>query len=330
MHPTVVELKRRLLALPEALARVAQAPLPDGVASLGSGSVLFTGVGMSECVAQFAEAVFRHELRIRVTGLPLSSFVSEDVKAQGQSLVLLSQGLSPNARLALARAHEFSHVVLVTAKSRDDARAAGLPDAATCWSLPLDGEVGFLTRVQGPLATALAVLRLGYHGAGRPTPAELAALPAKVGAALAQGLALAQAWPLEARRAPLLATGWYARCLELFSWAWMETWWVEPPPTWDVLQTAHGPWQQWSPRPETLLALKRPDDVPDLWSRLAAMLSPAQRLVAVEATLPAPWAWFEHAAQLLGLLVGVLERAPVDLSQWPGRGGDQPLYELGR
>ena len=49
----------------------------------------------------------------------------------------------------------------------------------------------------------------------------------------------------------------------------------------------------------------------------------------LEATLPAPWAWFEHAAQVLGLLVGVLERQPVDLSQWPGRGGDGPLYDLG-
>lgn len=330
MHATVQELKRRLMALPEVLARVAAAPLPDGLASLGSGSVLFTGVGMSECVAHYAEAVFRHELRIRVTGLPLSSFVSEDVKAQGQSLVLLSQGLSPNARLALSRAGEFSHVVLVTAKSRDAARAEGLPDNATCWTLPLDGESGFLTRVQGPLATALAVVRLGWHGAGRSPPKELASLPEKVSAALEQGLALAKDWPLDVRRAPLLATGWYARCLELFAWTWMETWWVEAPPAWDVLQTAHGPWQQWSTRPETLLALKRPDDVPDLWPRLEAMLSPAQRLVPLAATLPAPWAWFEHAAQVMGLLVGVLERAPVDLAQWPGRGRDHPLYDFGR
>jgi creatinine amidohydrolase len=330
MHATVRELKRRLVALPEVLSRVAAAPLPDGLASLASGSVLFTGVGMSACVAHFAEAVFRHELRIRVNGLPLSSFVSEDVKAQGESLVLVSQGLSPNARLALARAGEFARVLLVTAKSCDEARAAGLPWSATCWTLPLEAEEGFLTRVQGPLASALAVLRLGWHGAGRAPPDELASLPEAVSAALTRGLELAKDWPLEVRRAPLLATGWYARCLELFAWAWMETWWVEPPPAWDVLQTAHGPWQQWSTRPETLLALERPDDVPGLWPRLKAMLSPVQRLVPLPATLPAPWAWFEHAAQVLGLLVGVLERSPVDLSQWPGRGGDAPLYDFGR
>lgn len=96
-----------------------------------------------------------------------------------------------------------------------------------------------------------------------------------------------------------------------------------------VAERAAGSWQQLSPRAETLLALTRPDDVPDLWSRLGAMLSPQQRLVTLDATLPAPWCWFEHAAMVLGLLVGVLERAPVDLSAWPGRDGDRPLYELG-
>jgi len=315
--------------MPEVLSRAAAVPLPDGLAALGSGSVVLTGVGMSECVARFAEAVFRYERLGHVTCLPLSSFVSEDVKAQGQALVVLSQGLSPNAQLALSRARDFSTAVLVTSLPATDERVA--PFAAgggTVWTLPLEAEGGFLTRMQGPLATALAMLRLGFHGGGRPPP-DLSGLPAKVDAALQLGLGLAREWPLDVRRAPLLATGWYARCLDLFAWAWMETWWVEPPPTWDVLQTAHGPWQQLSPRKETLLALTRPDDVPDLWPRLGAMLSPQQRLVKLRATLPAPWCWFEHAAWVLGLLVGVLERAPVDLSAWPGRDGDRPLYELG-
>jgi hypothetical protein len=328
MHPTVVELKQRLLAVPEVLERVASSPLPD-VSALAGRRLLLTGVGMSEAVGRFAEAVFRHHLALPVAALPLSSFHAEHVASQGDALVVLSQGVSPNARLALARAREFPAALLVTARSAEEAHAAGLPAGAAVWTLPLEREAGFLTRVQGPLATALAAVRLGYHLAGRAPSVELASVPRAVSASIARGLQLGAEWPLEVRRAPLLATGWYARTLELLAWAWMETWWVEPPPVWDVLQTAHGPWQQWSTRAETLLALRRPDDVPDLWPRLEQMLSPAQRLVSLEATLPAPWAWFEHAAQVLGLLVGVLERQPVDLSQWPGRGGDGPLYDLG-
>jgi creatinine amidohydrolase len=325
MHPTVLELERRLFALPEVLARVARATLPE-YGALGAGRLVLTGVGMSECVARFVEAVLRYEVRCDVTALPLSAFVSEDVKAQGEVLVVLSQGLSPNARLALSRAREFSGALLVTSRPASDQRLRDfVTGGGVVWTLPLEEETGFLTRVQGPLATGLAMLRLGFRGAEPPVAAEL---PAKVRAALTTGLALAQDWPLDVRRAPLLSTGWYSRCLDLLAWTWMETWWVEPPPVWDVLQTAHGPWQQLSLREETLLALTRPDDVPDLWPRLRKMLG-AQRLVPLPATLRAPWAWFEHAAMVLGLLVGVLKRAPVDLSAWPGRDGDGPLYELG-
>ncbi|MEW5737937.1 MAG: hypothetical protein AB1938_03370 [Myxococcota bacterium] len=326
MHPTVLELERRLLALPDVLARVAKAPLPQGN-PLGGGSVLLTGVGMSECVARFAEVVLRHDAGLRVSCLPLSAFVSEDVQRQGDTLVVLSQGLSPNARLALSRASEFSRAVLVTARPRSDAHLTDfVRGGGVVWSLPLDEESGFLTRVQGPLATALGVLRLGFQGR---EPSEVEALPAKVADAVQVGFALARDWPLDVRRAPLLATGSFSRCLDLLAWTWMETWWVEPPPTWDVLQTAHGPWQQLSSRSETLLALRRPDDVPELWPRLQKMLTERHRLVDLPATLPAPWAWFEHAAMVMGLLVGVLKRAPVDLAAWPGRDGDRPLYELG-
>lgn len=326
MHPTVLELERRLLALPAVLSRVVAAPLPAGPGLGTQGRVLLTGVGMSECVARFAEVALRYERGLDVGCLPLSSFVSEEVARQGRTLVVLSQGLSPNARIALSRAGEFSRALLVTAHPAGDERLAGFVRAGgEVWTLPLDEESGFLTRVQGPLATALALLRLGYGGAA---PATLVELPARVEAAVHTGLALARDWPLTVRRAPLLATGWYSRCLDLLPWIWMETWWIEPPPVWDVLQTAHGPWQQLSTRAETLLALERPDDVPELWPRFAKMLSPAHRLVPLAATLSAPWAWFEHAALVMGLLVGVLKRAPADLAAWPGRDGDRPLYEL--
>jgi hypothetical protein len=179
----------------------------------------------------------------------------------------------------------------------------------------------------GPLSTALAVLRLGGALAGHE--AALPRLPGAMRAALEVGRALGATWPLQVTRAPLLATGWYARCVELLSWTWMETLFVEPPPAWDLLQLAHGPWQQLFDAQGPLLALRRPDDVPGLWSRLDEMVAlGGHRLVPLEATLPAPLCFFEHAMLVFGLLCGVLERAPRDLRRWPGFGTDGPLYSV--
>ncbi len=333
MHPSTKELVTRVRRLPEVLRQTLASQPPAGLASLGAKSVLITGIGTSEGVAHFAEALFRHELRIRVTTLPVSSFISEDVKSQGQMLVILSQELSQNASLAMSRAREFELALLITSCPADDARLAGFRAAGgLVWTLPPAGERDFLVRVMGPVAAALALFRLGTVAAGRAPPM-LDALPARVEEAIEYGFALAQRWPLEVRRAPLVASGWYVRCIELLAWSWMEAWFVESPPTWDVLQLAHGPWQAMFDSTTPLLLLERPDDVPGLWQRLETMVkapgAKPRELVRLVATLPAPLAFFEHAGMVLGLLAGVLERTPGDLTAWPGRGTDGSLYDLG-
>jgi creatinine amidohydrolase len=180
------------------------------------------------------------------------------------------------------------------------------------------------------MAAAFALVRLGLEGVGRELPSSLEALPHVVEAAQAEGFALAARWPLEVTRAPMVATGWYAHCLELMAWTWMEAWWTEPPPAFDVLQLAHGPWQQRFEAGGPWLAFTRPDDAPGLWPRLEQMLPERQSLVRIPASLPGPLALFEHLGFVQGLLSGVLLRAPRDLTQWPGKGTDGPLYELGQ
>lgn len=330
MHPSVIELERRVRQVPSILRQMLEVAPPDGLRQLGSSSVVLTGIGASEAVTRSLEPWFRHELRIRVTQVPLSAFIADDVTMQGQTLVLLSQGLSPNATLALARVREFQQALLITslpaADARlDDWRAGG----GLVWTLPPAEERELLVRVEGPMAAAFALARLGLEGVGRELPAVLHALPGAVGAAQAKGFALAERWPLEHRRAPLVATGWYAHCLELIAWTWMEAWWTEPPPAFDVLQLAHGPWQQRFHESGPWLCFTRPDDAPGLWPRLERMLPERQSLLRVEASLPGTLALFEHLGFVQGLLAGVLRRDPKDLTQWPGKCTDGPLYELG-
>lgn len=330
MHPSVLELESRVRRVPELLRQVLKVAPPQGLRHLGSSSVVLTGIGASEAVTRSLEPWFRHELRIRVTQVPLSAFIADDVRGQGQTLVLLSQELSPNATLALARVREFQQALLITSLPASDARLEEFRAAGgLVWTLPPAEERNLLVRVEGPMAAAFALARLGIEGVGREMPAVLKELPAAVLAAQALGFELAKSWPLELKRAPMVAMGWYAHCLELLAWTWMEAWWTEPPPAFDVLQLAHGPWQQRFHESGPWLCFTRPDDAPGLWSRLEKMLPARQSMVRVGASLPGPLALFEHLGFVQGLLAGVLLRAPTDLTQWPGKCTDGPLYEFG-
>ena len=286
-------------------------------------------------MARFAEVYFRHELGVAVATVPLSEFLAEQAPLPGHTLILISQELSHNAHLALDRAGAFAHALLITSVAADDPQLAAFrAHGGQVWTLPPGQERGFLVRVMGPLTAALGLCRWGTLAAGRGLPSSLAEVPVRVGAALEAGFALAERWPSDVRRAPLVACGWYARALELISWSWMEAWWVEQPPVWDVLQLAHGPWQALFATPSPLLLLRRPDDAPELWERLAQMVNgpgvPPRELVELTATLPGGLAFFEHTAAVLGLLAGVMAKGPGDLKAWPGKGTDGPLYELER
>jgi hypothetical protein len=334
MHPSVRELGARVRGLPDVIRETLARPLPEAWSGPDERRLVLAGIGASEAVARYAEAVLRHELGLDVGAVPVSSFVAASSRGKGARLCVLSQQLSPNAELALARAGAFDASLLLTSLEAADARLDRHRDElGAVWTLPPAHEDGLLVRVLGPVAAALALVRLGRAAAGLPHD-PLDALPRLVGDAIERGFALAASWPESTRRAPLLACGWYARALEPIAWSWMETWFVEAPPTWDVLQVAHGPWQTLCDGPQPLVLLRRPDDPPELWERLDVMIGhpgvTRRSTIELHATLPGGLAMFEHLGAVLGLLVGVLERGDLDLTRWPGRGTDAPLYDLGR
>ena len=91
MHPSVLDFEARVRRVPAVLRQALTVAPPEGLRQLGSTSVVLTGIGASEAVTRSLEPWFRHELRIRVTQVPLSAFIADDVRMQGQTLVLLSQ-----------------------------------------------------------------------------------------------------------------------------------------------------------------------------------------------------------------------------------------------
>lgn len=329
VHPSVAELEARARRGPQVVGDASRRPLPAGLVPWSETSLVLTGIGASGAVARTAEALLRHETSLRVGSLPLSEFVSRDVDLQGKTLVLLSQELSPNATLALQRVERFQQALLLTSLAERDERLDGFrKSGGRVFTLPPDEERGFLVRMMGPLATVMGLLRLAWAGEGQAAPKELAQVPAAMRVALEHGFEAARDWPDATTRPPLLATGSYSSCLEVLRWTWMEAWWTEAPPVWDVLEVAHGPWQTQARVEGPWLALTRPDDMQGLWPRFEAMLPRSQWLVKAAATLPAPLCFFEHTAFVQGLLAGVLARRDVDLTKWPGQGTDAPLYRF--
>ena len=308
--------------------------------------LVVSGAGGSEGPARFLVALATRHLAVRAHFAPLSAFVAPNELCAGDTLVLFSQSLSPNARLAVACCDDFAHALLFTSvppdagAARDDAKGvafAALGLGARVVVLPPADESRLFLRIVGPaVATLGAVLLCTDMGRAltRPLFEALPDLPALMEAALgrvAEGVAAVAAEPPFSRIALVTAGGYGEYCHGL-RWKLLEGLGVPEPPLWDVLQVVHGPFQQFHDERLlvcTLESAARPAERP-LFDRLAKVLVAGRHhLLRLEAEGEPPLAWFEHDAMLNGLLLALLAKRPRDLVDWPGKGADAALYELG-
>jgi creatinine amidohydrolase len=168
------------------------------------------------------------------------------------------------------------------------------------------------------------------------------ALPVCDGARLAAAVAAAheRAEPLRALAASghlagqlvVLASGDYTTLVDNLRLKILEGLLLPLPPIFDLLELGHGPFQQMFPAPATLLALARPEAPreAELLARLGSMLDPDRhRLVPLAATLPVPFALFEHEALMNELMLAGIAAHAIDQARWPGQGRDRALYVVG-
>jgi len=324
-------LLRRLGSLPAQL----DAALASFDVSLprDAGRVLVTGAGMSEGPARLMAALLA-EAGQPGAFVPMSEFVTETPPRDGDTLVVFSQGLSPNARFPLIHLPSFRHAFLITSVRPDpeapagDARRAAAEaerNGARVVCVPPEDESGLLLRVVGPAVAALAGALLALPHAR----AQLASVPSLYAEALA---APAEPLFIGGRSAPiaLVASGRYANACHGLAWKLLEGLLLPAPPVWDVLQVAHGPLQSFYEREQIVIALERKDarEGP-LLECLAQTLVPSRhRLLRVPSRSPGALAWFEHDARLDALLLATLRARPIDLAAWPGRRADKFLYAL--
>lgn len=321
----------RVAALPDAIGAAVADPLPSPKTLL-PGPFAVTGAGGSEGPARIlGDRLARAGIASRF--VPLSAFVAaRPPVTTDDRLVVVSQGLSPNARLALAHRHRVARCVVITATRPDrggDARARLLAAAVDeghhviTHGPAREGEL--LVRILGPALATLIALRLAASLVGDSLDT------GGLARAVARAIGTAPPGDLGSKVTALVVAGDGGARAHGLRWKVLEALQCGDPPVWDVLQFAHGPLQQYFDQPATLITLERADPHhAELFERLASVVPAHHRLLRLEATLPEPLAWFEHDAMLNAIVLRELRRSPRDLVQWPGKGLDRALYAIER
>lgn len=352
-------LAERIAAAPGLLAEIPSRQ-PDllGAGGLPHGvprALVATGIGTSEGHARhFAEVAARYlgwPARFASTA---SLAAPPPAAARSDWLVVFSQGLSANARHALAHVDAWGGVVLVTGLRPESGEAEGLSDEKRAWLSQLDArgvvrvdlgcgaEYGSLLRVIGARAgyvagwsilRTLAEARLVDASALDVAPEALRDAQERAPARAAE------AFPPEAPIAPFFAG---ERTLLLVSQAGgldlaeqltlkLAEGMLRPQPrAVDVLQFAHGPLQAIARRPASILYMRTPDADTVWLERFRETLDPSRHdLRVLRSRLSWPFAAVEYEAIFDSLVARLLDETGADLVAWPGAAREAALYGVG-
>lgn len=344
-------LRERLQSIPDLLEAWARSPEAAMAARprMIPRRVVATGLGSSEAHARYLVWLLNRFTDIPAEFLPTGALLSHGpVSCRDRTLVVFSQGLSAHARIALSRRGDFASTVLFTAASLEGLHRSGKNDRADCLQallsegaevirFPLEDEYTLLIRVVGPALGFLAARLWVGAFAGSALPGD----PMTVGAAAAAAYrggweAGRQTWPrmdpaVFGQGFALLVSPDLSGYLQNAVFKFVEGLFRPAPDLQELLQFAHGPFQQLAACPRPVVVLHRTGDLEGEQLRRIRELC---RVASLEchATVSglvsrADLLVFEAEGLFAEPLLQGVEHEGVDQVCWPGRGWDGPLYE---
>ena len=337
IQQSIAILSRRVDAVPSMLKQQRDMWRPLGLRPVRN--VITSGAGGSEGPARALNAQLNRQPQrgaVRSQFWPLSTFVSAPSPDPDTLLVVFSQGLSHNARVALRHHRRFAQCVIITTvdASRADERGSYLQQLLREGALQIlhlpTSEDSLLVRILGPAAMTLIANLLAAQLNDEPLKRTLEACDEML-ATLAAAPPLSQHLEATADRGrlALISTSDTLSLMHGLRWKLLEGLGDDDPTVWDVLQFAHGPLQSIYQRRATLLGFTHAQHprAAELLELLRQVLVPARHtLILVEAKLALPWSFFEHDMWLNRVMLNSIQHEPRLLTQWPAQGRDEPLY----
>lgn len=337
-------LARRLEQLPGELAGLLVRGLPQlRPNTLASDRFLVTGTGSSEAHARYFCNLINLYTDRSACYLPLSAFLSlsKDL-IQGRTLVVFSQGVSPNAQIALRRYREFAHTILFTSTTPQQAREAGKPERADLITdivevggdivlFPLGEEYTTLIRFVGPLCGYLVCLQFVSQLSGcsfsPPRPGQI--LP------LLDLQAPPELLNDVLNKPELFRGGFNLICAAPISdfaqniaCKFMEGLFWSCPQISDFLQFAHGPFQQTTavPRPVVILQGQLPSEAELVRRSLLMLKGAGLPAYVVPVNAHSLYSIFGYESIFNHLVLKAIMHFGIDQVDWPGKGRDDMLY----
>jgi len=337
-------LRERLERIPAILgAMLSSSPASLKPATLSTRRFVITGTGSSEAHARYLSMLLNLHCDRAAMYLPLSGFTTANGSSfKGKTLVVFSQGISPNAQIAINRRRDFSHVIIFTATTPETAALAGkrdralllqrvIDDGGELIEFPLAEEYTTLIRFVGPMAGFLAALQFAAR-----FPCCRYAMPTHDGI-----LPLLNAKPPdELLEAMLSRPEEFSQGFNLITAApisdfaqnlackFMEGLYWPCPPISDFLQFAHGPFQQMNAHPKPVVILQGDNLMEaEMVQRSVAMLREVGLgAYVIQVNAGALNSIFGFEAALNRLVFPVMKRLRINQVRWPGKGRDDLLY----
>jgi len=293
---------------------------------------IITGIGSSEAHARFLCSLVDRVAPGAATFANPSSFAVSSPAAPGGTLIVFSQGLSANARIALRHQSSFRNTVVFTTKEQSETPFTG-DDIDFVRCVETD-EFTILLRVIGPMVTYLTAWQW-LHSVLPGTPAppdggEIERIFSSVDetdeetiAALAKDFISGVEFNFIGPANDYPQNLGFKRVEGLF---------LSEPVHRDILQAAHGPIQQnhAEPSAQWIFTSASPAE-----TALAAHLLPMfGRLNApvrtIASPVPEPASVFFFEALLNRVLATAIHSSPHSQFDWPGKGLDGEGYQLER
>lgn len=339
-------LKTRLEQCPALIKNMLDHPIKlSSYKTFDSSYFVVTGTGSSEAHAKFFVYLINQYTQSFAEFKWLSTFSENTINdAQNKTLVIFSQGLSPNSHLAFACSDDFRHTILFTSTTIKGLNQAGkiglvkilqqlLDRGNEVIYFPIEDEYTVLIRLIGPLAGYLACLQfINHFSPGCLPPCEATQLlKCLENAKLQAKEAPIQAILSEGRKGiQILSCSPFSEFGQNLAYKFLEGFYWQMPALWDYLQFSHGPFQKWQLNKELIIILHgNTCTEEDYLNRTLKMLgSKSNQVWIIKSDLPICYRILQYEMVLNHLLMLLLSELNIDQINWPGKGLDYPLYEV--